>query len=132
MFYEIQIPEPKPGTKKISALVVLNPSESRRLLAKATVATPEVQNAWKNGIIIIGRGITNAYVTEELFRTTVEPKAGQTVGLICNGFANSNAGPPPCPWHVIHKGKSDGGGGFECGDFEVRTRGCFHQGRNRR
>jgi len=105
MFYEAQIPEPRPGTKKISALVVLNPSESRRLLAKATVAAPEVQNAWKNGIIIIGRGITNAYVTEELFKTTVEPKAGQTVGLICNGFANSNAGPPPCPWHVIHKGK---------------------------
>ena len=105
MFYEAQIPEPKPGTKKISALVVLNPPESRRLLAKATVAAPEVQNAWKNGIIIIGRGITNAYVTEELLRTIVEPKAGQTVGLVCNGFANSNVGPPPCPWHVIHKGK---------------------------
>ncbi len=69
------------------------------------MATPEVQNAWKKGIIIIGRGITNAYVTEELFRTTVEPKAGQSVGLICNGFANSNAGPPPCPWHVVKKGE---------------------------
>ena len=64
MFYPVQIPEPKPGEKQISAMVVLNPSESRRLLAKATVAIPEVQNAWKKGMIIIGRGVTNAYVTE--------------------------------------------------------------------
>jgi hypothetical protein len=105
MFYPVQIPNAKSGVKRISALVVLNPSESRRLLAKATVALPEVQNAMKNGMIIIGRGITNAYVTEELLKTRVEPKAGQTVGLICRGFANIHAGPPPCSWHVIHKGK---------------------------
>jgi len=105
MFYPVQIPEPKPGEKQISAMVVLNPSESRRLLAKATVALPEVRNAWKNGMIILGRGITNAYITEELLKTTVEPKAGQTVGLVCRGFANSHAGPPPCTWHVIRKGK---------------------------
>lgn len=105
MFYPVQIPEPKPGEKQISAMVVLNPPESRRLLAKATVALPEVQNAWKNGMIILGRGITNAYITEELLKTTVEPKAGQTVGLVCRGFANSHAGPPPCTWHVIRKGK---------------------------
>jgi hypothetical protein len=105
MFYPVQIAEPKPGEKQISALVVLNPSESRRLLAKATVALPEVQNAMKNGMIIIGRGITNAYVTEELLKTKVEPKAGQTVGLISNGFANVHTGPPPCTWHVVRKGK---------------------------
>jgi hypothetical protein len=105
MFYPVQIPEPKPGEKPISAMVVLNPSESRRLLARATVALPEVQNAMKNGMVIIGRGITNAYVTEELLKTTVEPKAGQTVGLICRGFANAHAGPPPCTWHVVRKGK---------------------------
>jgi len=53
MFYEVSVPDPGPGKKKMSALVILNPSESRRLLAKATVALPEVQNAWKNGTIII-------------------------------------------------------------------------------
>lgn len=104
MFYEVQLPL-RPEKKQISALVILNPAESRRLLAKATVALPEVQNAWKNGMIIIGRGITNAYVTEELLKTTLEPKAGQTVGLICRGFANAHSGPPPCTWHVIRKGK---------------------------
>jgi hypothetical protein len=64
-----------------------------------------VKNAWENGMIIIGRGITNAYVTEELFGISLEPKAGQTVGLISKGFANSNAGQPPTTWHVIKKGK---------------------------
>ena len=106
MFYEVKIPEPTPGHKQISAMVVLNPAESRRLLAKATVALPEVQNAWNNGMIIIARGITNAFVTEELFGISVEPKAGQTVGMVCGGITNANSGPPPCTWHVIRQGKA--------------------------
>ena len=105
MFYEVDIPQPRPDREKISALVVLNPAESRRLLAKATVATPEVQNALKKGMIIIGRGITNAYVSEELFNISVEPKAAQTSGLITGGIANVNMAPPPCTWHVIKDGK---------------------------
>jgi hypothetical protein len=103
MFYEVNIPEP--GSKKIAALVTLNPPESRRLLAKAVVALPEVQNAWKNGMIIIARGITSAYISEELFGISVEPKAGQTVGMVVNGMTDANSGPPPCTWHVIRKGK---------------------------
>ncbi len=105
MFYEVDYPQKEPGQKQVSALVVLNPAESRRLLAKATVALPEVQNAYKNGMIIIARGITNAFVTEELFGTSVEPKAGQTVGMVCNGITNGNSGPPPCTWHVTRQGK---------------------------
>jgi hypothetical protein len=105
MFYDVQVPDPKPDHRQISALVVLTPAESRRLLAKAAVALPEVQNAWQNGIIIIARGVTTAYVTEELFGITIEPKAAQTAGLICGGITNNHAGPPPCTWHVIRKGK---------------------------
>jgi len=103
MFYEVNIPEPGPG--KIAALVTLNPSESRRLLAKAVVALPEVQNARKNGIIIIARGVTNAYISEELFGISVQPKAGQTIGMVVNGMTDANSGSPPCTWHVIRKGK---------------------------
>lgn len=105
MFYEVEFTQPKLGHKQVSALVVLNPAESRRLLAKATVALPEVQHAYKNGMIIIARGITNAFVTEELFGIRVEPKAGQTVGMVCGGITNANSGPPPCTWHVIRQGK---------------------------
>ena len=105
MFYEVEYPQPESGQKQISALVVLNPPESRRLLAKATVALPEVQNAYKNGMIIIARGITTAFVSEELFGIKVDPKVHQTVGTVCGGITNANAGPPPCTWHVIRKGK---------------------------
>lgn len=106
MFYEVEVPKEKLGQKETSALVVLNASESRRLLAKATVVLPEVQNAWKNGTIIIARGITNAFVTEEFFGISVEPKAGQTVGMVCDGITNGNSGPPSSTWHVIRKGKA--------------------------
>ena len=105
MFYEVEIAKPEPDQKQISALAVLNPAESRRLLAKATVALPEVQNAYKNGMIIIARGITNAYVSEELFGISVEPKAGQTAGMVCGGITNANSGRSPCHWHVIKQGK---------------------------
>ena len=105
MFYEVDLPQRKSGQKEAAAMVVLNPAECKRLLAKATVALPEVQHAWKNGTIIIARGITNAYVTEEFFDISVEPKAGQTVGLICNGITNANSGAPPSTWHVIRKGR---------------------------
>ncbi len=103
MFYEISVPEP--GQKKVAALVTLNPSESRRLLAKGVVALAEVQNAWKNGTIIIARGITSAYISEELLGVSVEPKAGQTVGMVVNGMTNANSGRSPCHAHVIRKGK---------------------------
>jgi len=103
MFYEVSVPQP--GQKKVAALVTLNPSESRRLLAKGVVALPEVQNAWKNGIIIIARGVTSAYISEELLGVSVEPKAGQTIGMVVNGMTNANLGPPPCTSHVIRKGK---------------------------
>lgn len=105
MFYEIDIPKPKAGLKQIAALVVLNPAESRRLLAKAAVNCSVVKNAWENGTIIIARGITNAFVTEELFDITIESKAAQTVGQVAGGILNAHLGPPPCTWHVIKKGK---------------------------
>lgn len=105
MFYEIEYPQPESGQKQVSAMVVLTPAESKRLLAKAIVALPEIQSAYKNGMIIIARGITNAFVTEELFGLQIEPKAGQTVGLVCNGITDANSGPPPCTRHVVRQGK---------------------------
>jgi hypothetical protein len=106
MFYEVEVPDKRNGAKRWAcALVVLNPSESRRLLAKATVALPEVRRAFESGTIIIGRGVTNAYVTEELLGVEIEPKAGQTVGMVCKGVTTGNSGPPPCPHHVIRAGE---------------------------
>jgi hypothetical protein len=101
MFYPIDPPRPTPGKKQAAALVVLNPAQSRRLVAKGAVACPIVQNAYRNGLIIIARGITNAYVIEELFNITIDNKANQTVGFIGGGMTNVSATPPPSNLHVI-------------------------------
>jgi hypothetical protein len=106
VFYEVQLPASNPGEKQIAALVVLTPSESKRLIAKAVVALPEVQNAFKNGTIIIGKGVTNAFVTEELLGIPVEPKGALTVGLVCGGITEAHAGPPATTKHVIRNGQA--------------------------
>jgi hypothetical protein len=105
MFCEVELPPVPPGANRAAALVVLNPSESRRLIAKATVALPEVQHAFRHGTIIIARGITNAFVTEELLGIHVEPKAGLTVGMVCGGITTGHSGPPAVTHHVIRHGK---------------------------
>lgn len=105
MFCEVELPPVPPGTNRAAALVVLNPSESRRLIAKATVVLPEVQHAFRHGTIIIARGITNAFVTEELLGIRVEPKAGLTVGMVCGGITTGHSGPPAVTHHVVRHGK---------------------------
>ena len=48
------------------AVVVLTPAESKRLLAKAVMRLPEVEQARRTGRLIVGNGTTNAYLAEEL------------------------------------------------------------------
>jgi len=105
MFYPVEVPESSPDKRQATALVILNPAQSRRLVAKGAVASPIFQKAYKNGMIIIARGITNAYVCEELFNISLDNKANQTVGLIARGATNVASTPPPCAWHVINRGK---------------------------
>lgn len=105
MFYEVELPPVPPGARHAAALIVLEPAESRRLIAKATAALPQVQQALRHGTIIIARGVTNAFVTEELLGIRVEPKAGQTVGAVCKGLTTGHSGPPATPHHVIRDGR---------------------------
>ena len=48
------------------ALFVLTPPESKRLIAKAIAQLPEVKKAKEEGEILIGHGLTNVYVAEEI------------------------------------------------------------------
>jgi len=105
MFYPVEIPQPSPNKQQAAAFMVLNPAQSRRLVAKGVVASPIFQQAYKNGMIIIARGITNAYVCEELFNISIDNKANQTAGLVARGITNTTKTPPPCSWHVINRGK---------------------------
>jgi hypothetical protein len=44
----------------------LTSSEGKRLIAKGVAALPSVRKAWEEGILVIGRGTTNALLVEEL------------------------------------------------------------------
>ena len=52
--------------------VTLTPAESKRLIAKAVAALPEVRQALRRGTIVIGLGTTNARVAEELLGMKIE------------------------------------------------------------
>lgn len=46
--------------------IILTPWESKRLIAKAVVQLPEVQDALQHGIVSVARGITTSFVMNEL------------------------------------------------------------------
>jgi len=61
--------------EKKKILIVLTPSESKRVIAKGVKNLEEVQRALKQGTIIIGLGTTNAYVAEEILDALSETEA---------------------------------------------------------
>ena len=94
-----------PSGKIVSALVCLTPAESKRLIAKSIAAMPEVTSALKNGIVIISRGTTNAFVAEEILGIKIEPKSAYTMGCITGGELVANESESRLKPFVIQKGK---------------------------
>ncbi len=87
MFYDTsQFKKPLEGIRddRSHALVVLNPAESKRLIAKGLLEVPEVKRALQSGWFVISRGITPAYVLEEITGETYQ-KEICTAGLIVDG-----------------------------------------------
>jgi len=63
----------------------------KRLIARAVAQMPEVRDALTEGTVVIGRGITNTYVAEEILETEIgkgEYVAGRTL-------------PPGIPWDKL-------------------------------
>ncbi len=86
------------------AIVVLTPSESKRLIAKGVVALPEVQRVLKRGLFVVSRGVTLSYIVEELTGDTL-PKQNCTVGIVADGrLAHTIAQERLGPW-VFRNGK---------------------------
>ncbi len=65
----------------VSGIVVLLPAESKRLIARAVVQLPEVKRALKEGLFVVSRGTTCAYIAEELTGTPL-PKQYCTAGIV--------------------------------------------------
>jgi hypothetical protein len=53
---------------------VLTVAESKRLIAKAVAALPDVQRAMKTGTVVVATGTTNAYVLEELWGRKIDKR----------------------------------------------------------
>lgn len=88
MFYPCEVALGDRGSVK-QALVVLTPAESRRLLAKAVAALPEVQGAHQRGRLAILSGGTTSFVLEEVTgeKFTVP---GFSMGMNVDGMLTSS------------------------------------------
>ncbi len=87
MFYDTAaFKKPLEGTRddRYHAVVVLLPREGKRLIARGAHQTPEIQRVLRDGWLIISRGITPAYLLEEITGQT-GPKANYTAGIITQG-----------------------------------------------
>ena len=84
MFYDTSSYREKlVGTRddRVHGIVVVVPSESKRLIAKGVLALPEVKRALKEGLFVVSRGTTTAYIAEEILGLKL-PKANCTAGII--------------------------------------------------
>ena len=93
MFYDTSpFRLPLTGTRddREHAIVVLLPSESKRLIARGVLRLPEVARVLTEGLLVVSRGITLAFVVEELTGTAL-PKEYCTVGIIAGGRLSSTA-----------------------------------------
>ena len=59
----------------VQAQAILTVSESKRLIGQAVKEMPIVKNALANGMVIIVKGTTNAYVAEEMTGRKIEKAA---------------------------------------------------------
>ena len=87
MFYDTTpFMEKLEGTRddRVHAIVVLLPSESKRLIARGVLALPEVKRVRKDGLFVISRGTSTAYIAEELLGVKL-PKGNCTAGIVTDG-----------------------------------------------
>lgn len=110
MFYDTSaFREKLEGTRddRVHGIVVLLPSESKRLIAKGVLALPEVRRVLREGRFVISRGTSTAYIAEELLGVAL-PKANCTAGIVTDARLSVTVPEDGIgPW-VFHRGvKSD-------------------------
>lgn len=88
-------------------VITLTPTESKRLIGKAVAEMPAVQQAYRDGRLIVAMGTTNAYVLEELTGQQVD-KGTYAVGVITQGVAClTEASSRQTPASFVHGQLSD-------------------------
>jgi hypothetical protein len=91
--------------KIVQSGAILTVAESKRLIGKAVAQMPIVKNALENGMVIIIKGTTNAYVAEEISRKKLNHAAFVT-GRVEPEKGTKNL-PPAQPVNhlILEKGK---------------------------
>ena len=90
------------------ALFVLTPAESKRLIAKAVAAMPEIKRAKEHAQIVIGHGSTNVCVAEEILGrgrlTELINRDSYLSGIILKGILCTTPGQEKPPILVLNRG----------------------------
>lgn len=84
MFYPTRV-DVADRSRVEQALVVLNPSESKRLLAKAVAQLPEVKHAYAHGRLAVATCTTSAFVLEEVTGEKISAYR-YCAGLVADGM----------------------------------------------
>jgi hypothetical protein len=88
MFYPVEYDVVDHGKIK-QATAVLNPAESKRLLAKAVVSLPEVQHAFKDGRLLVSTCSSSAFILEELTGEVIAPHC-YCIGMVAGGMLTTS------------------------------------------
>ncbi len=111
---------------KMISTFALHPAASKRLIARATAALPQVQNAYQNGKIFIGHGTTNAALISELTGVQIDDLTPYVSGVVSNHApCATDAATRKQPW-CIEKGKIIAADwlefldGFQAGDVFIK------------
>jgi hypothetical protein len=103
MFYPLEL-DLSDKTRIQQGVIVLNPSESKRLIARAVVTRPEVQWAYANGRLAVTNGTGNACVLEELTGEKVAPYR-YCIGMVADGLLTMSAKEDRVPTRFFVKGE---------------------------
>jgi hypothetical protein len=94
----------EPYGTSATGVFVLTPPESKRLIAKAVVAIPEVQYALHNGRIVVAKSTTGAYVAEELLGERLDIYRYAS-GLITEGKLGAVSAEAKLPALILLQGR---------------------------
>ena len=91
--------------KEVQSGAILTVAESKRLIAKAVVQMPIVKNALANGMVIVIKGTTDAYVVEELTGKKADRAAFVTGRIEPEKGAKNLPPAKPVNHLILEKGK---------------------------
>jgi hypothetical protein len=89
MFYRVDL-DLSDKSRVQQGVVVLNPAESKRLIARSVVQLAEVQAAFAKGRLVVTNGTGNAYVLEELTGEKIPPYQ-YSIGMVADGLLTMSA-----------------------------------------